>query len=393
MKIGRRKIIGASGLLTVAVALFLLLRPDHVGVEVSSIDRGPVRVIVDEDGETRVEERFVLSAPVTGRLERLQCEVGDTVTAGQVVARVYPLPLDSRATLEAEARLESAEAGWRAALAGEGRAEASWGESVRALARLEEVARAMPGSITDQRMDQARTAESSAGLALDQAREETASAAHAVESARAALLGAGGPEGEPTLLRTPADGRVLRLYEECERPVIAGSPVLEVGDPRDLEVVVEVLTEDATRLTVGAAAYVSPGPGGDTLRGHIVRVEPSAFTRVSPLGVEEQRVNVVVELDSSSFVLGDRYRVDVALVEWEADDVLRVPVSALFRADSGWGVFALENGRARLRRIELGMRGSRYAQVLAGLKDGDVVILYPGDDVEEGVSVRAEGGR
>jgi len=144
---------------------------------------------------------------------------------------------------------------------------------------------------------------------------------------------------------------------------------------------------------VGAAAYVSPGPGGDTLRGHIVRVEPSAFTRVSPLGVEEQRVNVVVELDSSSFVLGDRYRVDVALVEWEADDVLRVPVSSLFRADSGWGVFALENGRARLRRIELGMRGSRYAQVLAGLKDGDVVILYPGDDVEDGVRVRAEGGR
>ncbi|UCC25934.1 MAG: HlyD family efflux transporter periplasmic adaptor subunit [Gemmatimonadales bacterium] len=390
MKIGRRHLVGGGLLALVAVALLLVLRPEALDVEVAQVDRGPLRVTVDEDGETRVKERFILSAPVTGRLERLQCEVGDTVVAGEVLARIYPLPLDSRASREAEERLESAEASWRAADARERRAETSWGEAVRALERLQQVRRGAPGAVTEQRMDQARTLERAAHLALEQAREETVAASHAREAARAALLGSGDEEGEPTLLRTPADGRVLRLYEECERPVTAGSPVLEIGDPSELEVVVEVLTEDAVRLRPGAAAHVTSGLGADTLRGLIVRIEPSAFTRVSPLGVEEQRVNVVVALDASATVLGDRFRVDVALVEWEEEEVVRVPSSALFRVDAGWGVFTVTDGLARLRRIELGRQGRRQAELLEGLEVGESVILYPSDEVEDGVRVRVE---
>jgi HlyD family secretion protein len=171
--------------------------------------------------------------------------------------------------------------------------------------------------------------------------------------------------------------------------VTAGSPIVEVGDPWDLEVVVDVLTEDAARLTEGAAARITAGPESDTLVGRITRIEPSAFTKVSPLGVEEQRVNVVVAFDESPVLLGDRYRVDASLVAWEEDDVLRVPVSALSRVEGQWGVFAVDGDRARHRGIVLGQRGRDFAEVSSGLTVGERVVLYPSEDVEDGVKVVA----
>lgn len=392
MKIERGHLAGLAALVAVALVAFLVLRPDPVPVNTAVVDHGTVRVTVDENGETRVRERYVVSAPVTGRMVRVQCEVGDNVAAGEVVARIYPLPLDTRAGAEAARRLAAAEAAWRAALARVAQAETLWGEALRSLERLRGVAAEVPGAIAPQRIDEAETAERSAAFELEQARNAAEAAAQEVESARATLLGAeGGTDAQPTLVRAPVEGRVLRLYEECERAITAGSPIVEIGDPSDLEIVVDVLTEDAARLEVGATARVTTGPAADTIVGRIERIEPSAFTKVSPLGVEEQRVNVIVAFEGASVLLGDRYRVDASLVAWEGEDVLRVPVSALFRVDGGWGVFVVEDGAAILRNIDLGHRARRVAEVRSGLSEGDRVVLYPSEDVEDGVRVATNG--
>lgn len=388
MKIERRHMVIAAGISVLAAGVALSMRPTPVIVQIGTVDRGPLRVTIDEDGETRVRERYVVSAPITGRMVRLECDVGDTVVADEVLARVYPLPLDTRSRVAAAERLSAAEAAHQAAQAGVEQARTLWGETVRTRERLERVEAEIPGTFSARRMDEARTAERSAALQLEQARSAADAAAHDVESARSALLGAdGGDAGEPTLVRAPAGGRVLRLYEDCERVVVMGSPIMEIGDPAEMEVVVDVLTADAARLREGATARLTAAPDADTLVGRIHRIEPSAFTKLSPLGVEEQRVNVVVRFDDAEILLGDRYRVDASLVAWEAEEVIRVPVSALFRTEGGWGVFVVEDGRAVLRRVELGQRGRRDVEVRSGLDAGEDVILYPSEDVEEGARV------
>lgn len=390
-RLSAKHLLIGSAVLVAGVLVYIAVRPEPVSVQTAVVDRGPVRVTVDEDGETRVRDRYVVSAPVTGRLERLQCEAGDQVAVGEVIARIYPLPLDTRSAAEAAERLRAAEAARRAAQARVAQARAMWGEAGRALERLRGVVAEVPGAIAPQRLDEAETRERSAAYELDQARDAAASAGHEVEAARAALLGsAGGETAAPTEVRAPVSGRVLRLYEECERAITAGSPILELGNPADLEIVVDVLTEDAARLRTGAPARITTGPEADTLLGHVQRIEPSAFTRVSPLGVEEQRVNVVVTFGEIPVVLGDRYRVDASLVAWESHDALRVPVSALFRVEGEWAVFAFDENRARTRRIELGHRGRRDAEVLGGLEVGDRVVLYPSDAVSDGTRVRSD---
>jgi len=386
MKLERKHLTILTVVGVIVALVVLVLRPEVIPVETSVIERGPLRVTVDEDGETRVQDRYVVSAPVTGRMVRLECEVGDSVAVGQVLARVYPLPLDTRTRAEAAARLEAAEASRRAAEARVEQARALWSESRRALERLERVSTDVPGSVAGQRLDEARTAERTAALALQEAESVMDAAEHEVQSARATLAGSDTASSEPTVVRAPAAGRVLRLYEECERIVMAGSPILEIGDPDRLEIVVDVLTEDAGRLEVGAHARVTTGAGGDTLHARTLRIEPSAFTKVSPLGIEEQRVNVILSFEDSA-VLGDRYRVDASLVTWESDDVLLVPMSALFRSDSRWSVFLVEEERARLTHVELAHQGRSSAEVLEGLDVGDVVVLYPSETLEDGAPV------
>lgn len=390
MKLERKHGIGLGVVVAAAALVLWALQPESIAVETATMARGPLRVTVDEDGETRVEDRYLVSAPVTGRLVRLECEVGDEVEAGEVLAHVFPLPLDTRARAEAVERLQAAEAAARAAVARVEQARALALETRRALERLERVAADVPGSVAGQRLDEARTADRTATLAIEEAESAADAAAHEVESTRA-LVGSDA-SAEPTLVRTPASGRVLRVYEECERIIAAGSPIMEIGDAGRLEVLVDVLTEDAARLAVGAPAGVSAGPEADTLRGSIRLIEPSAFTKVSPLGVEEQRVNVVVAFDDEGVLLGDRYRVDVSLVAWESGEVLLVPVSALFRSDSRWGVYVVEGGRARLRLIELGERGRSHAEVKSGLAVGEVVVLYPSEAIGEGVRVEVVEG-
>ena len=389
-----RKAAWMTGTVLVAAAVvYWAFRPEPIMVDVGIVERGALRVTIDEDGRTRVRERYVVSSPVTGRMVRLECETGDSVAEGQVLARVFPLPLDTRAHTETARRLEATEAAWRAAEAAVEQADALWDDARRTAERLERVAADVRGAVAQERLDAARSAERAAALALEQAEATAEAARHEVEATRSTLLGADEAAGEPTLVLAPAAGRVLRVYEECERAVVAGAPILEVGDPADLEVVVDVLTEDAARLTAGATAYISAGAGQDTLVGTVRRIEPSAFTKVSPLGVEEQRVNVVVALEADAPMLGDRFRVDASLVTWSSEAALRVPVGALFRQGEGWAVFLVEDGRARLRSIQLGQRGRQAAEVVSGLSEGARVVVYPSDAVTDGarVSIAGEG--
>ncbi len=380
----RHRWMAAAAVVGVGLVVWVA-RPERLVVEAAAIERGPLAVTVDEDGETRVEDRYLVSAPVTGRLVRLSCDVGDEVTAGQVLAHVFPLPLDTRTRAEGVERLQAAEAGARAAAARVEQARALAAETRRALERLERVATDVPGSVAGQTLDEARTADRTAALALEEAEGAADAAVHEVESTRA-VVGADA-SATPTLVRAPATGRVLRVFEECERIITAGSPILELGDPNRLEVVVDVLTEDVARLAVGAPARIGLGPEADTVMGAIQLIEPSAFTKVSPLGVQEQRVNVVVALDDEGVLLGDRYRVDVSLVAWQSDDVLLVPVSALFRVDSRWGVYVIGGDRARLRLLEIGERGRSHAEVRSGIEAGERVVLYPSEAIEDGVRV------
>ncbi|HSM59258.1 MAG TPA: HlyD family efflux transporter periplasmic adaptor subunit [Longimicrobiales bacterium] len=389
MRMTRRGWIVGGVLLAGGASAWLAMRSEPVPVDVGVVARARLRVTVDEDGQTRVRERYLLSSPVAGEMVRLECEPGDFVSEGEVLARIYPLQLDTRTRAEAASRLAAAEASHAAASAGVTQAEVVRDEARRYLERLERVD--VEGFIAQERMDRARAAARQGELGLEQARRLADAALHEVQAARAAVLETMGESGlEPIVLRAPAAGRVLRVYEECERAVAPGTPVLELGDTEDLEVVVDVLSEDVGLLRTGATALVTVGPAGDTLVGTIDAIEPAAFTKVSPLGVEEQRVNVIVGFHGELPVLGDRFRVEAALVVWESDDALTVPVGALFRSDGGWAVFTVENGRARRRPVEIGHRGRGAAEVLAGVDEGTSVILYPPDDVADGVRVRAQ---
>lgn len=387
-----------------ALALWLVMRPETIEVDLAAVDRGPLRVTIDEDGVTRVTDRHIISSPLTGQLQRIALEAGDAIARDEVIARLSPLPLDTRMQQEAADQLAAAEATARAAGARIKRAQAEHLHARTTRARLEQVEAEAPGAIARQRLDEARTAEQAAGAAVEEARQAATAADRQVDAARARLLGSVGPpsataeaDGDVahrTFVTSPATGHVLRVYEPDARVVAAGTPLIEVADASQLEIIADVLTDDATRLTPGSPALVSVPGSPDTLPGLITLIEPSAFTRISPLGVEEQRVNVIVRLDEveGSRWLGDRYRVSVGLVAWQAEEVVRVPVSALCRAGERWAVWHVVEGQALQTPIEIGHRNRVHAEVVAGLEPGATVVVYPPESLRDGARVRPIGG-
>jgi HlyD family secretion protein len=368
-----------------AVGAALLLRPRPVSVQVAAVDRGPVSETVDEEGRLRTLLHETVSAPVSGRLETITFDVGDSVGAGDTVAVLQSAPLDPRALEQARARLAAAEAGRRAADARAAQARSRLADARRTRERLERLAAV--GGISQQELDRSLTEERVAAAEVVAAVSNARSAAVEVDAARAALQEAGG-EGGRIAVRTPLGGRVLRVFEEHERVVAAGTALLDIGDPAGLEAVVPVLSDDATRIAAGVRVSVSPGAGAVSLPGRVRLVEPAAYTKVSPLGVEEQRVDVIVELLQSTTGLGDGYRVDARTVLWETPESVRVASGAIFRDRRGWAVFVVERGRAELRPIEVGHRGGDDVEVLSGLEPGDIVVLHPPGDLEHGSRVR-----
>ncbi|MFZ5610147.1 MAG: efflux RND transporter periplasmic adaptor subunit [Pseudomonadota bacterium] len=396
----RRLLFAAVGL-SLALALILALRPSPVAVDSASVTRGALVVTIDEEGKTRVRDVYRVAAPVTGHLLRISWEVGDPVVAGAtVLAHLQPVSpgfLDLRNQRQAEAEMAAAAAALRQAQAELQRAlaERDYAASEFARAnRLVETGTAAPATLDRARaaLDAARASVSSAQAAIDVA-------AYKREAAKAGLiapyLAAGeGPEAPccALALHAPINGVILRLWEESETVVPAGAALVEVGDAQDLEVVVELLSRDAVRIAPGAAVEVIDWGGKETLAGVVRQVEPFGYTKVSALGVEEQRVNVIIDFTGppeARAALGHGYRIEARIAVWRGEDVVKVNEAALFRAGDDWAVYALVEGRARLRLVKVGERNGREAQLLGGLEAGDRVVLYPGEKVEDGARLKA----
>ncbi len=363
------------------------LWPRAQPVETARAAFQPLVVGFSEEGRTRVRQRFVLSAPVDGELQRIALAPGDAVRAGQPVAALHPSRaalLDPATRADAQARLQAAEAERAAAAAGLEAALAASTQAQRSAARLEALARAQ--QVSREQRDQARSEQEAAAARVGSARALLQAAASRRDAIRdsLALQGSGRRDGVPLSLAAPVDGRVLQRFVESEGPVRAGQPLLELGDPRDLEVVVEVLTADALRLRPGTPVQLRAGDEQQALRGRLRVVEPAAFTKVSALGVEEQRVRAIVELPGPQPALGDGYRVDAHFQVWARERVLTVPVAALFRDGEAWAAYVVEGGRAHRRRLGIGQIGEARAEVTAGLSAGTELVLYPGDDVRDG---------
>lgn len=394
----RRRAPGVAVALACGIALFWWLRAPAVVVDVGQVVRGPLRVTVDEEGETRIRHRYVIAAPAEGHLLRISLEAGDAVKAGEVVARLRPAPLEPRARAAAEARLQAAHSRQHEAAAQVAKAQAALAQAQRDLVRARRLHEA--GTLAPGKREQSELEATSRARELEAARFAADAAEHELEVAKAALLAPGLDPGAPVsadptcgdtpclALRAPVAGRVLRVHEESERTVAPGTPLLEIGDPADLEIVSDLLSTDAVKVKAGDAVEVEEWGGGPPLRARVRTVEPSGFTKVSALGVEEQRVNVIADFVGPPDGLGDGYRVEVRIVVWEAPDVLSVPVGALFRCGEGWCVYRLEGGHTRRTEVSIGERGAREAQLLGGLEAGARVVLHPGDRIEEGTRVR-----
>jgi HlyD family secretion protein len=384
-------------LLAIAVAAGLVygFAPRPVPVDTAAVIRGPLAETVEEEGRTRVKDRYVIAAPVTGLMRRITFKVGDGVRAGQVLAVIEPRrsdALDPRSRLQAEAQVQAAKAALGAAEENARAAIAQAGLAQEELVRAESLYRS--AFISPQALDKART-EATRAQAARLAAEHAANVARfELKTARAALAQAARlpVPGEVFPVRAPVDASVLKLVRESEGTVLAGEPLLEIGNPLALEVEVEVLSTQAVKILPGAKVLLDRWGGEATLQGMVRVVEPAGFTKISALGVEEQRVRVIVDFTSPREQwrrLGDGYRVEARFVVWEDPAVLQIPASALFRHDNGWAVFVVEKARAKLKPVEIGHRAGLVAQVVSGLAVGETVISHPDDKVRDGVRVKA----
>ena len=394
---------GKIGWIVLLVAIVMAIGygflPQPVLVDATGAGRGPLRVTVREEGRTRVVDRYVISAPVTGYVQRVRLEVGDPVSQGQVVARLEPLRpgvLDPRSRAEAEARVEAAQA---SVLAAEESASVAAEQARYAESELGRV-RALyeAGTVSREQLDRAETESRRAQANLQTARANIQVAEHELEAARAALKYSAaqmnGPPAELVPVVAPSAGRVLKRFRESEGVVNAGESLLEVGSPRTLEVSVEVLSFDAVRISPGTRVLFERWGGDKPLEGRVRTIEPFGFTKISALGVEEQRVLVIADFTSSREQwerLGDGYRVEAVFILWEGEDVLRVPASTLFRYQDGWAAFVIENGVARRRVVEVGHRSGLTAEIVSGLTAGERVIPHPSNEIEDGTEVTVRG--
>jgi len=378
-----------AAVLVVGAITAVAMWPESISVDQVPVARGPMQVTIDEEGETRVHDRFVVSAPLSGRLQRIELEPGDPVAKGAVVARLVPADaplLDPRLRSELVAALEAS----RSALS---RATAERDHSATALALAREVLRRREqlveaGLLSREEFDTARSEVTSAESALRAAEAGVVQARYQVDLSRARLES---PKtaGGAIELRSPVNGVVLKRVRESEAVVQPGDPLVEIGNPSQIEIVSDLLSTDAVQVKPGQAVNIEQWGGGETLHGRVRRVEPSGFMKVSALGVEEQRVNVIIDFVDrpQGQTLADGFRVEVRIVTWRADDVVTVPVGGLFRRGDGWAVFVVEDRRARLRTVELGHRNSDAGEILKGIQPGELVVLHPPDTLTDGARV------
>ena len=408
----RRMIYLALGALAVAGLLAWAFMPSPLPVDTGIASTGTFEASLEDDGRTRLRNRFVVSAPLAGHLARISLREGDSIEAGMPVAVITPaLPplLDDRVLQAQRARVESAQASLERGQARIARSEVAVEQAQSDLRRTEQLAER--GFIAATRLDTERLAERAAKREREAAVAEHHAAIHDLEQARAAMAvvreGSASRTGGRFTVRAPSAGRVLKVVQPNEANVPAGAALIEIGDISQLEVLTELLTQDALRARIGDRTVIDHWGGPLPLEGRVSRIEPGAFTKISALGVEEQRVNVFIEITSPPAQwqsLGDGYRVGVRIVTLQVPDALRVPVSAVFpmpagtRTSGGPGlpddreptmaVFTLKDHRARLTSVEIGARNGVHAWVRSGLAPGDTVIAYPPSAIRDGARVR-----
>ena len=388
------------GLLVFAAAVIAALvwgfLPKPVLVETQPAVRAPLQVTVEEEGKTRVVDRFVVSAPTAGYSRRVALDVGDVVRRGQVLLTLDPLRstvLDPRARAEAQARVAAADAALKAAKEKVVAAAADTSYWETQLARSRELHES--GTISDEALNQAEADSRRTRANLHSAEFSVDVARHDLEAAQTALRHSAAQQAakpaETVAVRSPVAGSVLKLLHESEGVINAGEALLEIGNARHLEVVVELLSADAVRTGPGTRVLFERWGGEHPLEGRVRMVEPFGFTKISALGVEEQRVLVIADIVSPPQdweLLGDGYRVEAKFISWEEDNVLQVPSSSLFRRGDEWAVFVVNAEHARLRTVQLGRRSGLTAQVLSGIEAGDLVITHPDDEIEDGLEVQ-----
>jgi HlyD family secretion protein len=368
-------------------------------VDFASAAPGPLEVSVSDEGETRVKDVFVVSAPVPGLMRRIALKAGDAVAAGStVIARIEPSDpsfLDVRSEAEARAAAQAAEAAQKLAVASVRRAEAELDFARAELTRYRGLAERNTVSAND--LDAAERRAKTASAALEEARAALRVRESELRQARARLMAPSiaqrrrGGGCDCVEVFSPVSGSVLRVLQESEAVVASGTPLAEIGDPARLEIVVDLLSTEAVRVQPGQRALIEAWGGGPPLAGEVRRVEPFGFTKVSALGIEEQRVNVVIDFTDPPERwrrLGHGYRVEPRIILASADQALKVPRAALFRDGQDWAVFVRDGSRARLRHVELGLENGLEAEIRKGLAAGDQVVLQPGDRVSDGQRVR-----
>lgn len=392
----RRKLWVIGIILVVVLAILYGFLPGTQEVDLVRLTRGPLQVTIEEEGRTRLKERFVISAPTAGYVRRIEAKVGDPVKKGETVAVLEPLrsqALDPRSRAEAEAVVSAAAASLAAAMEKERAATADADYIEKRLVRITNLY--SRGSVAKDQLDQtdseakkARAVQRSAKAAADVARSELERAKTTLQNfAPAQRTG----KNNTVEVTSPVSGAVFRIYRESEGAVHVGEPLMDIGNAGNLEVRVEVLSSDAVRIKPGMTVLFKRWGRDEPLAGRVRRVEPAGFTKVSSLGVEEQRVLVIVDITSPPEmwrVLGDGYRLEAHFVVWEGRDILQVPTSALFRSGKEWSVFVEENGKARRRAVEVGQRTGWSAQILSGLKETERVVAYPDDAISDGARIR-----
>lgn len=393
-----RKIPIYLGLAALAIFIITGLLPKPIKVDSARVFRGPLAVSVLEEGKTRIRSRYVVSPPVAGYLRRVPVRAGDPVEAGKtVLAVIQAAPssfLDPRAKAQAEAAVRSAEAARMQRNEQVQSASAELELARKELSRADQLRK--KGAIAIQEFDTASNRVTMLDNQLGSARFALKVAEFELEQAKAALVQASsepGESGQLVEIKAPVSGFVLNVYEESAKTITPGVPIMEVGDPKDLEAEIELLSSDAVNVQPGADVSIEQWGGGDPLHGKVVLVEPGAFLKVSALGVEEQRVKVRVDFaDLPEGRLGDRYRVEARIVTWRGENILQVPTGALFRRGNQWMTFVVENGLAKLTKVEIGHSNGIAAEVKQGLSEGQQVILHPPDTIVDGgrVSPREE---
>ncbi|MFZ4438836.1 MAG: efflux RND transporter periplasmic adaptor subunit [Syntrophales bacterium] len=397
MKTASRRTLLVIGVVMIVVAATVYgFLPKTVEVDLVAASRGPLQVTIEEEGRTRLKERFVVSAPIAGYMRRIDAKVGDLVRKGAAVVALEPLrsqPLDPRSHAEAEATVAAAQSGLNAAIEKE-RAAAADADYLEK--RLERIANLYSKRyVAQDQFDQtaaeakkARAVQSSAKAAVDVSRSE-------LERAKTVLQhfppGGKTEKANTVYVSSPVSGAVIKIYRESEGAVNVGEPLLEIGDSNKLEVRIELLSSDAVKIKKGGAVFFKRWGGEGTLTGVVRLVEPAGFTKVSSLGVEEQRVLVIADLTSPPEtwrLLGDGYRLEAHFVVWEGKDILQIPASVLFRSGKEWAVFVEDHGQARQRILQVGQRNGLTAEIISGLQEKERVVSHPDDSIKNGTPIR-----